>query len=393
MPVMRTPLALLNLVGQPARTSVSICGIAFAILLIFMQLGFLGSVSITATRMFDTMQGELIVRSPEYLHLYEPRTIPRDALRYLAGQPDVIDTLGLDVVLAKWQSPADGTFRAIAVLGIDPRRPALRIEDLAPQAHLLETPANILIDRASHPEFGPRNSKRFSDEDIGQTTDLMNRRVQIAGHVHIGTGLAANGALVTSHAGFARVAPTDMRDRTSIGVIRLAPGVDPDAAAVRLRAALDRLGGTAARLQILTLDQARRFELDRWIWQTPIGLIFMMGVCLAVLVGTMVCYMILATDVIGHLPEYATLRAIGYGTRYLVGVLLKQSLWLATAAYLPAVAGAYGIYLLTERLAGIDVQMTLPRLVGVFLLSILMCSAAGLSAVKKLSRAEPASLF
>src|SRR5208283_1763479 len=84
---MRTPLAWYNLTYNKARTAVAAAGVSFAVVLVFMQLGFLGSVETTVTRFFDAMNFDLLLRSPNYLHLSDTRFFPLQRL-YQAAEVD-----------------------------------------------------------------------------------------------------------------------------------------------------------------------------------------------------------------------------------------------------------------------------------------------------------------
>ena len=114
---------------------------------------------------------------------------------------------------------------------------------------------------------------------------------------------------------------------------------------------------------------------------------------MAVLVGGVICYMVLAADVISRLPEYATLKAIGYSNAYLVKVLLGQAAWLSGVAFPPAVLASLMLYWVTSMYSGIPIRMTADRLLLVGMLSVGMCGAAGWIALRKMSQAEPANLF
>jgi putative ABC transport system permease protein len=103
--------------------------------------------------------------------------------------------------------------------------------------------------------------------------------------------------------------------------------------------------------------------------------------------------MILASDVIAKLPEYATLKAMGYSNRFLGVTLLQQSIVLAIGAFVPAAVVSLVLYEITGFFAGVPIIMTWTRIAVVAALSTIMCTAAGLIAVRKLSKAEPASLF
>jgi putative ABC transport system permease protein len=133
--------------------------------------------------------------------------------------------------------------------------------------------------------------------------------------------------------------------------------------------------------------------LDRWINQTPIGFIFSLGVLLSLVVGGAIFYMILATDVAKRLPEYATLRAMGYPDWQLAGFVLQQAFWLGLLAFVPAVLVSLVGYRLTEAAASIPIAMNWGRVGLVFCLTLLMCFGSGLLALRKLFQAEPAALF
>ena len=101
---------------------------------------------------------------------------------------------------------------------------------------------------------------------------------------------------------------------------------DVDAVAQQLRASLPE------DIEVLTRDEVIDSEIRHWVWQTNYGLIFQSGVLVAVVVGTAIVYQVLASEVTSRMPEYATLKAMGYGNAYLVRVMVEQSLLLAIVA-------------------------------------------------------------
>jgi len=381
-----------------------VLGVAFALLLIFMQLGFRGAVGNTATIVYGKLSGDLVMRSPDYVHLYEPRTIDRSWMNRVASHPDVEAVDPFFIMLHRWQNPVknekcsdappDGSFRTVGMMGFQLDRPVIQVDELSEKIDLLKDPDALLIDRATRAEYGPENCKRFSDEDIEKFTEMGGRKTRIAGHFKLGTGLATNGAVLVSDVAFGRRAGIDVRQRVSLGLVRLKPG--KDATAVR-KAVVDWLSQreprSALAVQILTMDEQKRWERKRWLNETPIGMIFSMGVGLSFIIGAAIVYMVLATDVASRLPEYATLKAMGYSPSYLAQTVLQQAWLLSVAGYLPAFCTAMVLYQITSSLSGIPTFMTWERAFGVFGLSLLMCTLAGLLAVRKLLKAEPASLF
>lgn len=387
----RTSLAVKNLTHQASRAAVSIGGLTLAITLMFMQLGFLGAVGDTATVVYRRMPMDVLVRSPDYLHLLEPDSVDESAVFTIAAMAEVAEVRMLDAVLAPWQNPNTFETRAIAAFGIDPPRPAIVLPELSAKLRRLSSPEFVLVDRTSRAEFGPAEGDAFGAADVGRTAEVNGRRVRIVGTFAMGTGLSAAGAMVINRDGFQRITPRAHTGRASLLLVRLRPGTDPAAGRDAIAAQLER--NDHRSLQVLTAADAMWRERVRWYTETPIGLIFAMGVGLAVVVGGVICYMVLSAEVITRLPEYATLKAMGYSHGFLSRTLLQQSALMATAAFVPALGISLGLYFLTSELAEVPIRMTVDRVVLVAALSITMCTVAGLVALRKLARAEPASLF
>ncbi|MCM2369143.1 FtsX-like permease family protein [Aporhodopirellula aestuarii] len=390
----RTSLAWKNLTDAPIRTTVSLSGIGFAILLMFMQLGFLGSVGDTATVVFNRMDCDVVVRSQDYLHLYDPSSLPGDLPQWLEGLPEVRQVVPLDIGVTQWQNPLDHSFRAIALMGIDLDEPAFDLPELTPatRAQLRPTGA-VLIDDASTDDFGPSDGIKFGPADIGRTTDVAGSQATVKGTFEMGTGLAANGALLSSRETFEELTPGRRGNRVSLILVTLEDSENVEAGLNAIKQRLRSLGGPASQAHAMTLNEVMKAERLQWYFQTPIGLIFGIGVVLAVVVGGVISYMVLASDLSSHLSEYATLKAIGYSNGYLVRTLLTQSTLLAILAFPPSLLMAYVLYYLTSHYSHIPIRMTTTWMFLVLGLSLLMCNAAGVFALRKLLKAEPASLF
>lgn len=372
----------------------SIGGIGFAILLMFMQLGFLGSVGDSATVVLNRMPCEIVVRSPDYLHIYDTSSLPGNLPQLLESLPEVQGALPLDIAVTQWQNPIDHSFRAIAIMGVDLEKPAFELPELTPPTISTLRPVGaVLIDDASATDFGPADGTQFGRSDIGTTTDVAGEQARLVGTFEMGTGLAANGALLASRQTFEKLTPGQRRGRVSLILLRLRNPAQITEGLMAVQNRLQTLGGEASYAQAMTLDQVKAAEKDRWYRQTPIGLIFIVGVGLAVVVGGVISYMVLASDVAAHLPEYATLRAMGYSDGYLVKTLLSQSTLLALMAFPPSLLAALGLYYVTSIVSSIPIRMTSTWIMVVFALSLGMCNIAGVIALRKLLKAEPANLF
>ncbi len=384
---MNTPLAWLNLLHNKVRTLVVVAGVAFAIILIFMQLGFRGSIETTATLIYDALDFDLVVRSKEYLHISDAATIRQTRMVQAQSITGVKRVRPFYIGLNEWRHPRLGHGRGILAIGIDPHDPVLTLPEIRRKAHLLTHPDAVLIDRQSRADFGPANGRRFGDDDIGVITEVGFQRVEVTGHFALGTGLAADGAILLSEQGFKRLFPQRAAGEVSLALITLQSGADADQVADRLRKALP------ADVEVLTRAEVIDFELKRWLDETSIGVIFQVGVVVAMIVGMAIVYQVLSSDIADHFAEYATLKAMGYRSGFLARVVLQQAISLAVLGFIPALAASWLLYRLTSQVANMPVEMNGRRIVIVFFLSIAMCCLSGLIALRKVNRAEPADLF
>ena len=113
----------------------------------------------------------------------------------------------------------------------------------------------------------------------------------------------------------------------------------------------------------------------------------------AFVVGIAIVYQVLSSDVARLLPEYATLKAMGYRNGYLAWVVLQQALALALLAFVAGLSISLILYSITALVTGVPISMTLENLLLVFAMSILMCTVSGIAAIRKAFQAEPADLF
>jgi len=405
---MKTPLAWKNLVHNKVRTAVALAGVGFAVILIFMQMGFKGAVRKTATQIYDALDFDLILRSPAYLHLTEPRAFPRQRVFQAASLPEVERARPFYLGLSEWQAPQPpnarpdewrGDWRGIITMGVDPSDPPFIPADLRTKSAKLTDPRFVLIDSKSKPEFGPKNGVRFGVEDIGVATVLGNNRVQIIDVVELGTGLAANGACITNYDGFSRACPWQPLDEASFGLLKLRAGVDPEEAKRRVQALLGspttnaRPSSQPADAEALTRADVRDREEYRWVVQTPLGQIFNFGVWVALVVGVAIVYQVLSTDIANMMGEYATLKAMGYSNRYLAGVVIQQSVLLAIVGFAPSLMISWALYGWVGARSGLPMIMTWQIAVTVLVLAVVMCTISGMAALRKLFQADPAELF
>jgi putative ABC transport system permease protein len=377
---MKTPLAWRNVLQSKARSVIALCGISFAILLIFMQLGFYGAAGRSATQIYDAFDFDLLVLSTQYVFIAHPAQFPRDRLEQIRAIEGVVSVIPIWLARGEWRNPETREQWHILTLGVEPKQPPFRDQTLNDQLPLLVMPDNALIDSISRPQHGHLAP--------GVTSEVDHHRIRIVGRYSIGGGFVAGATLITGRDTFVKVFNgTSTVDQTNIGLVKLAPGISPRVVAVEVKKRLWPVATAVTRSELAGAEQ--RF----WLKVKPIGIMFTSGVLVAFVAGAVVLYQVLASEVQNRLREYATLKALGYDTGFIYGVVVRQALIFSGLGFVPAFVFARGLYFLLRTQAMVPVAMELSRVAGVFLLTAMMCLSATFFALRKLREADPADLF
>ncbi len=381
----RIPLAWLLLTRQPGRLAVALAGIAFAGILMFMQLGFrdgLFDASVTVHKLFDA---DLVLMSPRTMSSIGMAGFPRRRLVQAMADPAVVGTTPVHWNLMLWRNPETRRTRSILTIGFEPGDPLFTDPSLAAKAHVLNQQGRVLFDELSRPEFGPIASWFRQGRTV--ETEVAGKRVRVAGLVALGPSFGADGNMLTSRETFLRLMPNTSPGSIELGLIRLQNGSDPRLVAERLRQTLPD------DVAIYTKQGFEEFEKNYWRSSTAIGFIFTLGAAMGFIVGCVIVYQILYSDVSDHLPEYATLMAMGYRLINLLGVVAREGLLLAVLGYLPAWFAGQGLYALVRSGTKLPVYMNTERSLLVFVLILAMCMGSAAMAMRKLGDADPAEIF
>ena len=373
------------LIRQPVRLFVALAGISFAGILMFMQLGFrdgLFDASVTVHRRFDA---DLVLISPRSTSSVRMAGFPKRRLIQTMADPQVEGITPVHWSLMLWRNPENLSTRSILGLGFDPEDPFFVNPELSQDSQKLSLKGRVLFDQLSRPEFGPVaewfRQGRTVESEIG------GNRVRVAGLVSLGTSFGADGNLLTSSETFLDLMPNKAPGSIELGLIRLKPTADPLAVQERLTALLPN------DVRVLTKQGFIDFEQNYWRSSTSIGFIFTLGAAMGFVVGCVIVYQVLYTDVSDHLPEYATLMAMGYQLKTLVGVVVREGLILALVGYIPAYLAGQALYWFVRDATRLPVGMDLSRATTVFTMILVMCMLSAGLAMRRLVDADPAEIF
>jgi putative ABC transport system permease protein len=379
------PLGWKQLRHKPMRLAVAVAGIAFAVLLIMMQLGFRAALFESTLRFHERFQYDIALFSPDSVFIVRPEAFSIRRLYQALGDTAVADVSPVYIFPAVWRSPWGSDRRAIMSMGVDPDKDQFDTPGFSAGLPLLRQQDVVLFDAAARPEFGDMRA-RFAEDGV-ITTEINNRTVKVVGLLEIGPSFGIDGTVMTSIDNWLRLFPNRPRDEIQLGLIRLHPGADPVAVRDRLRTELPR------DVLVLTKQDFVNRERSYWNHATPIGFVFAFGAIMGLVVGAIIVYQILFADVSEHLREYATLRAIGYRNRFVSGIVLQQAAILAVLGFLPGVLAAWGLYHSAAAATRLPLYLTPGRIGLVFGLTLAMCALSGFLALRKVRRLDPAEVF
>lgn len=392
----KTPLAWKNLTHDWRRLVVAIAGIGFAVLLMFTQVGFQNALFDSQAKLIDDLQGDIFLVSKAKFTLAAEKRFPITRLHQAQSVPGVAGAYPVyseltTSVLRKIENGIGNRGFPIRSIGFELGDPIFRVPSINNQLNRLRQPGTALIDKKSK-----KKKFVFPRDDDGslaeQNLELANRRMRLVGTFELGTDFAHDGNLVMSADNFADYYPHRKRfgDPLSvidIGVVHLQEGAD-------LTTTRDILRQTLAKdVDVLTRAEFRAAEVGFWDESTPIGTIFLFGKIIGFIVGMVICYQVIYTDIADHMPEFATLKAMGYPSIYFVRLIVVEALLLAVIGFIPGTAVSRVLYGWLAGQTGLLMTMTFDGLVFVLLATIAMCVVSGLLALRKLLAADPASLF
>jgi putative ABC transport system permease protein len=367
------------LVHEKGRNMLAIAGIFIAVLMIFLQLGFYFSVPKAGMQMYNQMRFDLLMTSSSYIVQGIPYDFPRQRLNQALSLPEVESAAPLYQSEASWLNLENGVRRDVFVMAFRPSDEIFTAPDIRRQVDILRRSDTVLIDTTTKPVFGPQRA--------GRLVEISERTMEIGGQVVLGLGFMGLGGAYTSDLNFARIFPYRSLSAVNLGLIRLKPGSNPDQVANRLREILP------ADTIVFTRPELEKNEIAFWLQRTATGVVFGFGVIIAIIVGIVIVYQTLATQVTRQLPQYATLKAMGYSHGYLMGIGVSLAAIMVGIAFIPAFAFALAIYAQVRTMTPLPVEMTANRAIAVFLLSLAMSAASAIFAAQILRRADPADLF
>jgi putative ABC transport system permease protein len=395
------PLSWSQISHQKVRMVVATTGVCFANILMFTQLGLQAMLTEGTTLLHENLSGDLILFSTFSPTLQFGITFPRAYLLQAASVRGIATANPLYISSANWvnpkefskpkvtdQKPAetinlDELFgNQVRILAFNPSQPVLNMPEVTQQLDRLSAPDAVLFDRLGQPSLGELPTLLSGKSEV--QTIMGNRRTYAVGLFSMGSTLFEKGNVIMSDWNYGERG-NDLNNVT-VGVLTLEPGADLTAVKAQLRASLPPEVGIFTREEFI--EREKQYQASE-----PNGIILKFGTIVGFVVGIIIVYQVLYADINDHLSEYATLKAMGYGDRMLLFVILQEGIILAVLGFIPGFFASIGIYQLLTVLTRIPLAMKMTVAIQVFILTLVMCGVSGIIASGRLRSADPADVF
>lgn len=365
------------LVHERGRLLSAIGGVTFALLLMIMQMDFRNALLDSSLELLHQIDADVVVMHKEKRPFLARRRMPNERLYQALAVDGVEGAYPMWLALVFWKNLETGAERPIRLVGFSPSDPLFRIPEVNAHREALRERGTALMDSRSRDSYG------FAGPGPAQ---VARREIEVIGTFPLGTDFEADGNLIVGDETFFELSGRP-RDSMEIAAVQLAPGADPEAVAEAMRAVLP------TDVRVFTKAGLLQRDLEYWESGTPLSIILIVGVVLGFAVGVVICYQILYTDVLDHLPQFATLKAMGYGNHYIRLVVVSEGWLLGVVGFVPSLLIGSGIQKVLGFVTGLPVRFSVNGALLVLVLSVGMCTLAGLLAVRKVEHVDPAELF
>lgn len=380
----RLPIGWLQLTHNRTRFAAALAGVAFANVLVFVQLGIMNSMGAATLRPYDFFQADIMISAGDANALADGGNVARQWLLQAMADPDVTDGMGLFLANVPWDRGEKDI--SLTTFGVDPAKPGFIAPEIGGDLNLLQVQDAAILDRLARglgkeeaAAIRPQTPLAF--ETQGST---LTAYATFAG----GGGFGGDGYMLVSDQTFLSLFPARSSAAPDHILLQLRPGAPVQSVVARLKTLI-----SDPSLRIRSYPDAAQEDLRYQQTRRPTGIIFGFGVLIGVLVGLVIVYQVLSTDVADHLREYATFKAMGYGPQFFLSVVFEEALVLGIMGFIPGLVVGTTILTLMGRITTLPLAMTPSMAASVFLGTIVFSAVSGAIATRRLAAADPADLF
>lgn len=378
-------LAWRQLTHHKMKLAVASAGVVVAVMLMLVQLGIRQGAMDNSVALTRRVTADLVVVSARTKSIFQAASFPRRLLFRLPAHPQVLRVQPMYLSQGRWRNPWTFRENPISIYGIPAEGTLLKLPGYTDRADELRLRDHVIFDGLSRTTYGPvvETLKR----DGAFETEVNRRRIRIIGAIDVGISITADGNLYMTPENFLRLFPGRTAGAIDLGLIELRPGADPRAMCRELQPYFGSEAIVMTREDLIVAEENFLRE------NAPIDFIFGMGAAVGFFIGFVVVYQILYTEVTNHLPQFATMKAMGFTNGFLLRVVLSQAFILCILGYIPGFFLALWVYEIATKAIQLKFSMTIGRALMVWSLTLIMCGLSAAVAVRKAQSADPADVF
>ena len=372
-------LAVSILLHEKKRLFLSILSISLAVLVVFMEQGFFHGLNDSQVMLYDNLNADLVIMNSKQKCLRKYDMMRRSSLYQTLGIDEVVEVVPVYKSFSIMRNPQTEAQYEVFCLAFPDDSRLLKTPIENEQREALKINGTVLFD-----SFSRRNMGKV---ELGEKIELDEMENMVGGFFKLGPALSFDGNILMSEPTKLKYMDEHYAEQISFGLLRVKPGTDLQALKTHIAKVVNE------DVTILTPEELREREIYYNIKSTPMGAVFGMGMIIGFIIGTIICYQILYNQITDHIPQFATMRAIGFSDIYLREIILQQAILLALIGFIPGIALSKILFSVLFKYTGMPMFFTFGRVAFVLIMTFTMCIVSGLMAGKKLSTADPAELF
>jgi putative ABC transport system permease protein len=357
------------------RLLLSTGGISFAVIIMFMQLGFFNGINDSQANIARLINADIVVINKKRTHLNKWNRFSLIKLHQIMATEGVAEGVPIYKEGAGLKNPDTNQVKRTIVYSFPTNSAPFNLPNVSPEKmELLKIKGNVLFDSRSREIYG--NFK------VGDSLTIDQKSYTLAGFVEVGPNIINDGTILIGETSWRKVG-----DTLIMGLLRVEKGAGIQEVAARIRENL------SDDLIVMTPQELAEREIEYTTINAPIGAIFGIGLIVSLFIGIVICYQILFNEVTDNIKQYATLKAMGFSNSFLIKTILEEAALLAVIGFLPGLFLSYWIYDITSEATRLIMVFTPERISFIFILALVMCLFAGLLAMRKVLKLDPAELY
>jgi putative ABC transport system permease protein len=412
-------LARKNLFEDIPRFLVAQAGIMFAVSLVTIQNGILTGFIRSSSILIDHSKADFWIASKDMIHLELTMPISLERMTQSQTVEGVERAEAFIFRNARWRDPLENKIHAVTVVGSDPDGKLFSPWNIIQgDANTLKNPYTIMVDESKLNALKIKN--------IGDIAKLGGLEAKLGGITQGTQSIVSNSFIFTSLKNANAYVnspvktqtlcqlqnddlqctqsyedqsstqkpvnsppprPLNLADPITYVLIKAKPDQDLTQLKQKLKQTLPN------DVQVLSREEMSMVMRTFWQKRTGVGFVLSLGAAIGVLVGMVVVGQILYSSVSDHLKEFGTLKAMGASDWVIYGIILEQALWMAVLGYIPGMALCFGVAYWAGATQGLLILITPLSALGVFGLTVVMCTGSAFFAIQKVTKVDPAIVF